>query len=201
MTTPNDPNAPQWNNPAAGQPGDGQPGQPPAPYAPQYGQQPPPQQPYGQPQQQPYGQAPAHYGQQPYGQAGAYPQLGYPAAAMAGPMGMSDAVKICLNKYADFTGRARRSEYWWWTLAVGIAVIVLEILTAALKSVGAILLVVVALGLFVPGLAVAVRRLHDTGKSGLWLLLALIPFGGIVLIVFMATEGTRVPNQYGPPAK
>jgi len=210
MTTPNDPNAPQWNSPAGGQPAEGQPvpGQP--PYAPQYGQQPPPQQPYGQPQP-PYGQQPPPYGQppqQPYGQpgaypqVGAYPQLGYPAQTMSSSMSFQDAVKTCFSKYAEFSGRARRSEYWYFALFNVIVSIVASLLDSMLFGHSMILQILVGLAFLVPGLAVGVRRLHDTGKSGWFLLIGLIPIiGFIVLIVFLATDTVRTPNQYGLPAK
>ncbi|MDQ1680802.1 MAG: hypothetical protein QOI42_1661 [Frankiaceae bacterium] len=141
--------------------------------------------------------APAPYGQAP--QYGAYPSSG--PDQIRPSMGFGDAVRTVLNKYATFTGRASRPEYWFWVLAVVIVTIVLEILTAALKTIGLVLLVLFSLAVLVPGLAVAVRRLHDSDKSGWFLLLGLIPFvGGIVLLVFMCLAGTPGPNRYGPPA-
>ncbi len=115
---------------------------------------------------------------------------------------------VLKQKYADFSGRARRSEYWYWTLAVFVAVLGLEIvglvLAAIAKPLGIIVLlalVVGSLALIVPGLAVSVRRLHDTGKSGWLLLLGIIPFGGLVVLVFMCLDSTPGPNQYGPNPK
>ncbi|MCU1593688.1 MAG: hypothetical protein JWO12_1080 [Frankiales bacterium] len=123
-------------------------------------------------------------------------------------MDLMTAVKTVLGKYADFSGRARRSEYWYWTLAVGLAIIGLEIvalvLAAVARPLGILVLVavvIVGLGAIVPGLAVGCRRLHDTGKSGWLLLLGIIPFGGIVVLVFMVMDSTPGDNQYGPNPK
>ncbi|WP_424210973.1 DUF805 domain-containing protein [Streptomyces sp. BI20] len=106
-----------------------------------------------------------------------------------------------LKKYAVFSGRARRQEYWIFFLVnLGIS-IVLAIIDYALGT-GSIIGGLYSLAVLLPGLGVAVRRLHDTGKSGWWILIALIPLiGGIWLIVLLATEGQRNPNQYGPDPK
>lgn len=144
-------------------------------------------------------------------------------------MSPTDAVKTCFRKYVDFSGRARRSEYWWWTLfstvaqlvivAVGLALIFSALAaagttstdgspsTGALGALGvvAIVLFVVA-GLFslatlLPGLAVTVRRLHDGDHSGWWILLSLVPVGGFVLLVLEIMDGTPGPNRFGPSPK
>jgi uncharacterized membrane protein YhaH (DUF805 family) len=188
------------DTPPGGQPGYGAPGQQPYGQQPAYGQQPYGQQGYGQ---QPYGQQ--GYGQQPYGQP-AYGQQPYPSAPYGGgyggpaTMGLPDAVRSVLTQYATFTGRARRSEYWWFALAnLGLS-LVAAIIDAAIGF--PFFQLVVALGLFVPSLAVAVRRLHDTGRSGWWLLIGLIPLvGAIVLLVFLASDGERGPNRWGPSPK
>jgi uncharacterized membrane protein YhaH (DUF805 family) len=112
-----------------------------------------------------------------------------------------DAVTTVLTqKYADFSGRARRSEYWWYALA---AFVVYSLVYAVSMGIGTMVpYYLVALAGLVPGLAVAVRRLHDTGKSGWFVLLGLIPFvGAIVLIVFMAMDSQPGDNQYGPSPK
>jgi uncharacterized membrane protein YhaH (DUF805 family) len=124
-------------------------------------------------------------------------------------MSFQDAVRTCLQlKYADFNGRARRSEYWWFALFVGLLFVVLEILfgvlgqaSSTLTGIMGLLLLIVAVGLIVPSLAVGARRLHDTGKSGWWLLLNLVPFGGIVLLVFFLLDSTPGPNQHGANPK
>ncbi len=108
---------------------------------------------------------------------------------------------VVFQRYAQFQGRARRAEYWWFTLANVLIAIVLSALGAA-SSIFNILYFVYLLAILVPSLAVAVRRLHDTSKSGWWLLIAFIPLiGTIVLIVFLATDSVRGPNQYGPSEK
>jgi len=118
-----------------------------------------------------------------------------------------------LKRFADFSGRSRRKEYWMWTLFVVIVEVVLYTwaISAAVSAGGQmgagvglpfILLMLFALAVFIPGLAVTVRRLHDQEKSGLLFLLVLIPLvGPIILIVFMCTEGTPGPNKYGPDPK
>ncbi|GGR68743.1 hypothetical protein GCM10010269_04350 [Streptomyces humidus] len=105
-----------------------------------------------------------------------------------------------LKKYAVFSGRARRQEYWMFTLFNVIVAVVLAIVGAVIGS--NVLNIIYTLAVLLPGLGVAVRRLHDTGKSGWWLLIGLIPLvGAIILIVFLASEGKREPNQYGPDPK
>ncbi|MFD9395975.1 DUF805 domain-containing protein [Streptomyces sp. NPDC060000] len=105
-----------------------------------------------------------------------------------------------LKKYAVFSGRARRQEYWMFTLINVIISIVLAIIDAAIGS--SILGIVYTLAVLLPALGVAVRRLHDTGRSGGWIFIALIPLvGTIILIVFLASEGKQEPNQYGPNPK
>jgi uncharacterized membrane protein YhaH (DUF805 family) len=119
-----------------------------------------------------------------------------------------------LRKYADFSGRARRTEYWMFTLFNFLVYIVLMVLLAAAVFLtgqssgngGAIFLIVVPLWLYalatlIPGLAVSVRRLHDTGRSGWWMLLAFVPFGGIVILVFHCMDSQPGPNLYGPNPK
>jgi uncharacterized membrane protein YhaH (DUF805 family) len=111
-----------------------------------------------------------------------------------------------LRQYVDFTGRARRTEYWMFILFSFIILIVLGVLDNLMGmafvpgSYGPLGLIYI-LAVFLPSLGVGVRRLHDTGRSGWWMLLAPIPLVGIVLIVFLAIEGVRGPNAYGPDPK
>jgi uncharacterized membrane protein YhaH (DUF805 family) len=108
---------------------------------------------------------------------------------------------VVLQRYAKFDGRAGRAEFWWFVLANVIVSIVLNVLGQA-SSLFTILAFVYSLAVLVPSIAVAIRRLHDTNKSGWFILIGLIPIVGfIVLIVFYATEGTRGPNQYGAAAE
>jgi len=104
---------------------------------------------------------------------------------------------VVLERYALFQGRAGRPEFWWFTLANVIVAVILNVLAAA-TSLFLVVYVIYALALIVPSLAVAVRRLHDTDKSGWWILISLVPFvGGIILIVFLCLAGTPGPNRYG----
>lgn len=108
-------------------------------------------------------------------------------------------VKV-LQHYATFTGRARRREYWWFTLVNLGVVVALSLVDAALDT-GA-LTGLYSLAVLVPALAVSVRRLHDTGRSGLWLLISLVPLvGGIVLLVFLLLDGEPGTNRWGASPK
>lgn len=140
---------------------------------------------WGAPQQQPgYSAAPPYSG----------------GAAPAPAMGMPEAVRTVLSKYADFSGRARRAEYWWFYLAYILVSIVAVVIDALIGI--SILQWLVLLAAIVPTLAVGARRLHDTGKSGWWQLIGLVPLVGvIVLIVFFATDGHPGTNKYGPSPK
>ncbi len=124
-------------------------------------------------------------------------------------MGFTEAVKTCFGKkYADFRGRASRSEYWFWTLFVfliylaGFAAFTLAKMVLGdipAKIIFGILAVVGGLGIFVPALAVQARRLHDTNSSGWWLLIAFIPYlGGVIMTVWYCIKGTTGPNRFGP---
>jgi uncharacterized membrane protein YhaH (DUF805 family) len=106
---------------------------------------------------------------------------------------------VVLERFALFTGRAGRAEFWWFTLANVIVSTVLALLGQA-SMIFSILSAVYGLAVLIPSIAVAIRRLHDTDRSGWWLLIILVPLAGIIiLIVFYATEGNPEPNQYGPP--
>ena len=120
-------------------------------------------------------------------------------------MSFQDAVRTCLQKYVDFSGRARRSEYWYFflfSIIVSIVAGVIDGILGTRNSTGTGLVGVIAsLALLLPGLAVGARRLHDTGRSGWWLLIGLIPLiGGIVLLVFFVLD-SQPENQYGPNPK
>jgi uncharacterized membrane protein YhaH (DUF805 family) len=101
---------------------------------------------------------------------------------------------MALKKYADFNGRSRRSEYWYFTLFFAIIYSVLFLLTMKVPALG-ILLMIFALGMLVPSIAVAIRRMHDVGKSGWY---CLIPIYSIILAFTAGDVGT---NEYGPDPK
>lgn len=106
-----------------------------------------------------------------------------------------------LKKYAVFYGRDRRTEYWMFVLFNFIIAFAISIVEGLLGSSGIIGLLYVP-AVFIPSLAVSVRRLHDTGRSGLWLLIAFVPLiGFIVLLVFMVQDSEYGQNQYGPNPK
>jgi uncharacterized membrane protein YhaH (DUF805 family) len=112
-----------------------------------------------------------------------------------------------LKQYADFGGRARRSEYWYFTLFSTIfailATILDNVLGIAIEGIGyGPIYILYALAMFVPGLAVLVRRLHDVGKSGWMYFIALIPIiGSIWLIVLLFTDSQQGDNNWGPNPK
>ena len=109
--------------------------------------------------------------------------------------------KVVLQNYVNFQGRARRAEFWWFTLANLIAVVVLLVLTA-ISNIFFLLYILYGLALILPSLAVTVRRLHDTDKSAWFLLLYLIPFvGPIIILVLMLIDSTRGTNRYGASEK
>jgi uncharacterized membrane protein YhaH (DUF805 family) len=124
-------------------------------------------------------------------------------------MSFVTAVRSVLSKYVEFGGRARRAEYWWFVLFSILVGIVASILDMALGmdfegSVmsGGLFNLIANLALLLPSLAVAVRRLHDTDRSGWWILIVLIPLiGAIVLLVFFVQDGTPGPNRFGPSPK
>jgi uncharacterized membrane protein YhaH (DUF805 family) len=114
-----------------------------------------------------------------------------------------------LKKYAVFSGRARRKEYWLFHLFNLIFAFVLGIILGLMEEFAGIsgvfstlLIALYSIAVIIPGLAVGVRRLHDTGKSGWWLLICLVPIiGAVVVLIFMAIDSQQGENQYGPNPK
>ncbi len=112
-----------------------------------------------------------------------------------------------LKKYATFEGRARRKEYWFFVLFNVLAIIVLEILDVVLGTFSqetgfGLLSGLYAIAVLLPSLAVTVRRLHDTDRSGWWILINFIPLiGAIVLLIFTLLDGTPGSNRFGPNPK
>ncbi|MGC1633352.1 MAG: DUF805 domain-containing protein [Gelidibacter sp.] len=111
------------------------------------------------------------------------------------------------NKYGDFEGRARRTEYWMFMLFHLLIIFILAFLSALLMGfdlafIGGILLILYVLVSFIPTLAITVRRLHDTGKSGWFYLLSFIPYiGGIILLVFTVQDSEYMTNKWGSNPK
>ena len=115
-------------------------------------------------------------------------------------MSFVEAIRVCFSKYGTFTGRARRSEYWWFALFGAIVYVVASILDGAAHTVAFV--VIALLGLLVPSIAVAVRRLHDTTRSGWWYFISLVPLvGGIILLVYFVSDSTPGSNEYGASPK
>ncbi|MBN9000306.1 MAG: DUF805 domain-containing protein [Rhizobiales bacterium] len=122
-------------------------------------------------------------------------------------MNMQESVSSVLSQYATFSGRAMRSEFWWWVLFV----ILLSIATNLVDGIALspllgysmfggpqILSGLVSLALLIPGIAVSVRRLHDVGRSGWWLLLCLVPLvGALVLLFWYVQPGEPGRNRFG----
>jgi uncharacterized membrane protein YhaH (DUF805 family) len=118
-------------------------------------------------------------------------------------MGFAEAVQTCFHKYVGFSGRARRSEYWWFALFALLVSIVATAFDAAFGTLdgdtnAGVIGGIVGLALLLPSIAVTIRRLHDTSRSGWWILLGFIPIvGAIILIVFYCLDSSG-DNEYGP---
>jgi uncharacterized membrane protein YhaH (DUF805 family) len=136
-------------------------------------------------------------------------------------MGFGESIRTVFGKYATFSGRARRSELWWWVLFVIIVSAVLAVIDTLLgwrfgsttvtttvngvttnspgPKAGGVLESIWALVILLPGISVAVRRLHDTGKSGWWWWLNIICcIGGLILLIFYVQKSDPIENKYGP---
>ena len=143
------------------------------------------------PQQPPTPQQPPYGGQPPYSQPG-YQQPPYgaqPANNYSQEIGFGDAIKICFNKFAEFEGRARRSEFWWWYL--------FTVLVGWIPYIGWL----ASLVFLIPTLAVGARRLHDTGRSGWLQFLMLVPCIGSIILIIWWCEDSKGDNEYGPSPK
>ena len=110
-------------------------------------------------------------------------------------MSFAEAIQACFSKYADFNGRAKRPEFWWFFLFC-------VLVSMVLGKVSPMLSMVFSLGTLLPSLSVGARRLHDTNRSGWWQLLWISPvIGWIVAIVFLTKEGDAGENQFGAAAE
>ena len=150
-------------------------------------------------------------------------RFGRAPAEKVEPVDLREAVRSVLSQYATFSGRASRSEYWWWVLfymviyfAFYFAILFIGLafpatmnadgsVSAGIGGVISLVLFVLMfatmLAIFIPSLAVLVRRLHDTGKSGLFVLIAFVPLvGPLIMIFFCVQPSDPHTNQYGVPA-
>ena len=107
-------------------------------------------------------------------------------------MTLGQAISTCFSKYADFNGRAGRSEYWWFALFVAL-------FTTAAALINDTAYGLSLLAIILPHNAVAVRRLHDIDKSGWWLLLMVVPLVNLILIYWYCQTGSDVGNRFGDP--
>jgi uncharacterized membrane protein YhaH (DUF805 family) len=110
---------------------------------------------------------------------------------------------MVIKNYAGFSGRAGRKEFWMFYLVyilIMVAVTILgAMLPASMAAMFSILIGIFALALFIPTIAVSVRRLHDSDRSGWWMLLGLIPFAGLYVLYLLIIEGTQGANRFGNP--
>ncbi len=173
------------------------------------------QQPSYTPQGGGYQQQAGYAPQGGYGQPGGYaPQPGYapqggyaPAGAQGylqgGPVDFRNAVTLAVQNAFTYTGRASRSAYWWFVAAevatwIGVLILALLFGMIHLAAIGILLYVVAGIAMFLVGLSLVVRRLHDQDKSGFWFFISFVPIiGGIWLLVLMLLEGTPGPNRFG----
>lgn len=115
-------------------------------------------------------------------------------------MGFQEAVQSALSKYVDFTGRASRSEYWWFVLFSIVVQVVAQIVDYIIfipLMQFSLLYALAALALLLPGLAVAFRRIHDVDRTAWWLLIAFTVIGALVLLYWFVQPGTRGSNRFG----
>lgn len=119
----------------------------------------------------------------------------------------SEGVRLGLQNIFSFSGRARRSEYWWFYLFVALIELAIAVIIAIMVIGGGAeelpdsLATILGIIFWIPLLGVSVRRLHDTGKSGWWMLLAITSLTSIVLLIFFCMDSQEEANEYGPSPK
>ena len=106
-----------------------------------------------------------------------------------------EAIKDGFGKYVMFSGRSSRSAYWYWALFAFIVGVVATIIDLAIGS--RILSSITTLALLLPGLAVAFRRLHDTGRTAWWILISIVPFVGFIVLIVFLVQPSEGPNRFG----
>lgn len=104
-------------------------------------------------------------------------------------MTFGESIKTCFSKYAEFSGRADRSEYWWFELFLLLLIVSAAMLGETLSN-------LVSLAILLPSLAVGARRLHDIDKSGWWQLLYLVPIVGWIIVIYWSAQPAREPNRF-----
>jgi uncharacterized membrane protein YhaH (DUF805 family) len=121
-------------------------------------------------------------------------------------MEFAEAIQSCFKQYIGFTGRARRSEYWWFALFGVIVSIVADLIDTVLGTMSedtnvGVVGGIAGLALLLPGIAVAIRRLHDTSRSGWWILIGLVPIVGWIVLIVFYVQDSHPDNKYGPSPK
>ena len=119
-------------------------------------------------------------------------------------MNFQESIEKCLKNYANFKGRASRSEYWFFILfgiLVSIGTVILDLLLFDSSGTYSPLNTIAGLALIIPQLSAGCRRLHDIGKSGWWQLLYITIIGGIVVLIWLVTDTIKRKNQFGPVPK
>lgn len=147
---------------------------------------------------QPYPQEPpGGYGQAPYGYPGPRDYL------QGSPVGFGGAIAKAFPNMFTYNGRAARSAYWWFVLftflaTLGLYVVILALILATRNAIPVFLLVPWGIVVFLTTLPLAVRRLHDSNRSGFWYFIGFVPIiGGIWLLILLCMDSTPGPNQYG----
>lgn len=118
-------------------------------------------------------------------------------------MTFQEAIESVFRQYVNFDGRARRSEYWYFVLFVFLASLVISTFATPIGGprLAYVLNTLFTLAIFLPSLSLVFRRLHDTGRTGMWFLLAFIPLGALVLLAFFCMDSQPGENEYGPNPK
>ena len=112
-------------------------------------------------------------------------------------MNFIESLQTCYKKFFDFSGRASKSEYWWFQLYNTI----LYILTFVFQNDLALLFSILIIANLIPVFAAGVRRVHDSNKSGWWILISFVPIIGLYIIVLLITDGSKGKNKFGPKPK
>ena len=117
-------------------------------------------------------------------------------------MSFADAISTSLARYADFAGRSRRAEYWYFNLFVILAYIAIGMLSGVAPKFAALVAILAVFGLLIPSIAVNVRRLHDVDRSGWWIWIGIVPLlGAVLLLIWHCTPGTSGSNRFGSDPK
>ena len=112
-------------------------------------------------------------------------------------MNFTESIKTCYKKFFDFSGRASKSEFWWFQLYAIIIYALMFVFQGDLS----ILFSIITIANAIPNYAASVRRLHDTDKSGWMVLISVIPLIGLYIIVLLIADGTKGKNRFGPKPK